>query len=170
MLITTKFDNTCVACQEIAWAGEKVHFNPEGGKGQKIRHQACGPFARTEVTPVPIVETKNCRRCKTDKPLAEFSRHSRSSDGKQPYCKPCNREANKEYAKKRVESKTVTVVEPAPVEQKETNKVSLTQYASTLLELPTETIRDMKFGEVADLINTMHRLERLRRDNELTNV
>lgn len=43
---------------------------------------------------------KTCRKCKLAQPLIAFGRHARSSDGLQPYCKPCNAAQHKEwYAK-----------------------------------------------------------------------
>lgn len=32
---------------------------------------------------------KKCTRCKVAKPLAEFSKHHKSGDGRQPWCKEC---------------------------------------------------------------------------------
>jgi hypothetical protein len=32
---------------------------------------------------------KTCARCHQTKPLEQFSRYARTSDGKQSYCKPC---------------------------------------------------------------------------------
>lgn len=36
---------------------------------------------------------KTCPRCETEKPLDEFNKYSASPDGRQGYCRPCNREA-----------------------------------------------------------------------------
>lgn len=33
---------------------------------------------------------KLCRKCSTEKPLDEFHKQARNSDGLQAYCKPCN--------------------------------------------------------------------------------
>ena len=33
---------------------------------------------------------KACSKCRQDKPLAHFSKQSRSKDGKQAHCKPCH--------------------------------------------------------------------------------
>ena len=35
---------------------------------------------------------KRCAKCKTDKPVTQFNRSRRSRDGRQAYCKTCNRE------------------------------------------------------------------------------
>jgi 5-methylcytosine-specific restriction endonuclease McrA len=46
---------------------------------------------------------KTCKRCQSDKPLSDFSKHKSSFDGFQPYCKVCNSEYKKEYAKRNKE-------------------------------------------------------------------
>lgn len=40
---------------------------------------------------------KNCRKCKTDKPVEEFSKMTRNKDGLQPYCKLCAGRARLDY-------------------------------------------------------------------------
>lgn len=42
-----------------------------------------------------IVSRKRCGSCKEWKPLDGFHRKSKSADGRQPYCVPCNLSANK---------------------------------------------------------------------------
>lgn len=42
--------------------------------------------------------TKHCARCRTDKPLTDFSKGSRFRDGLQPYCKACMRAYRAERA------------------------------------------------------------------------
>ena len=44
--------------------------------------------------------SKTCARCKRTLPLDDFTRKSSSVDGRQPYCRKCKNEANKEYKKK----------------------------------------------------------------------
>ena len=41
--------------------------------------------------PVLPMNTKVCVKCKQEKPLLEFHKNSRSSDGLHSYCKECNR-------------------------------------------------------------------------------
>ena len=41
--------------------------------------------------PVIPMTTKVCVKCKQEKPLLEFHKNSRSSDGLHSYCKECNR-------------------------------------------------------------------------------
>ena len=43
------------------------------------------------------VELKTCRKCKTEKPLAEFNKYRRAKDGHQPVCKLCDSAKNKAY-------------------------------------------------------------------------
>jgi hypothetical protein len=38
---------------------------------------------------------KVCSKCKVEKPLEVFGKHSNSKDGKQSYCTPCHREATR---------------------------------------------------------------------------
>ena len=40
---------------------------------------------------------KRCNRCREVQPLENFNRHSRSSDGHQGYCRPCQAEKQREY-------------------------------------------------------------------------
>ena len=42
---------------------------------------------------------KNCRRCKSDKPLTEFRADPRYRDGYTSWCHQCHRERNSEWAK-----------------------------------------------------------------------
>jgi len=35
---------------------------------------------------------KTCRRCGEKKPLDDFNRHARTLDGRQSYCRTCNRD------------------------------------------------------------------------------
>lgn len=42
-------------------------------------------------------DTKICSKCGRELPLSEFSKHKRSKDGLQPYCKECKKECNKQY-------------------------------------------------------------------------
>ncbi|QUH01417.1 GIY-YIG nuclease family protein [Saccharopolyspora erythraea] len=42
---------------------------------------------------ISITDEKVCRRCNTGKPLAEFHRKNASPDGRQDWCKPCQKEA-----------------------------------------------------------------------------
>ena len=42
-------------------------------------------------------EMKYCPRCKTDKPLAEFSKNKRDARGVQSYCKICMCKYNEKY-------------------------------------------------------------------------
>lgn len=41
-----------------------------------------------------VGELKLCGRCTVRKPLSAFSRHARTADGLQPYCRDCSRELN----------------------------------------------------------------------------
>ena len=43
------------------------------------------------------METKYCRRCETEKSLNEFSKCKAYKDGKQIYCKACNKKQNDKY-------------------------------------------------------------------------
>lgn len=50
------------------------------------------PVSRTlSPDPVTPMATKVCVKCKQEKPLLEFHKNSRSSDGLHSYCKECNR-------------------------------------------------------------------------------
>lgn len=46
---------------------------------------------------------KTCRRCSQEKPLAEFHKETRSSDGVKPYCKNCIKKEGEKYRKKNKE-------------------------------------------------------------------
>lgn len=46
---------------------------------------------------------KRCSRCKTEKPLADFAKHSRTKDGKQNYCKACSQQYVREWEAANVE-------------------------------------------------------------------
>lgn len=50
-----------------------------------------------EVSPVPESAYKRCGRCRTFKPVIEFSRASATKDGRYGYCKPCSTKANREW-------------------------------------------------------------------------
>lgn len=50
--------------------------------------------------PTPDVETKECAKCKQVKPLTEFNNNSASKDGKQRYCRVCNKGYGRNYYKK----------------------------------------------------------------------
>ena len=45
--------------------------------------------------------SKICARCNKAVPISQFSQHTKSKDGLQSYCKPCNREASRIGRKKR---------------------------------------------------------------------
>ena len=47
------------------------------------------------------METKFCNQCNKDKSLDEFSKLSRSKDGKQPQCKSCNKINNAKFRESR---------------------------------------------------------------------
>lgn len=49
------------------------------------------PQARVPVEEVVPMKMKTCVKCKQEKPLLEFHKNSRSSDGLHSYCKDCNR-------------------------------------------------------------------------------
>lgn len=40
---------------------------------------------------------KMCKACETELPLEAFSRHSKSKDGRQGLCKPCDRRRSRDY-------------------------------------------------------------------------
>lgn len=42
--------------------------------------------------------TKRCSKCAEVKPLTEFNRHAARRDGRQPYCRECQRAAKREHA------------------------------------------------------------------------
>jgi hypothetical protein len=49
------------------------------------------------------VTMKKCSRCKTDKPISEFRKNSRSKDGLSVWCKDCEKEYDREYRAKHKE-------------------------------------------------------------------
>ena len=49
------------------------------------------------------METKLCKKCKIEKPLAKFNKNKTNKDGFQVYCKECQYIYNKEYKKKNKE-------------------------------------------------------------------
>lgn len=48
---------------------------------------------------------KFCKKCKVEKPLADFYKHKHSKDGHQALCKVCHKEKNSEWAKNNPEAK-----------------------------------------------------------------
>lgn len=46
---------------------------------------------------------KRCSKCKTEKPLTDFYRHSTMRDGRHSYCKRCFIQANKSWVKRNPE-------------------------------------------------------------------
>jgi hypothetical protein len=45
-------------------------------------------------------DTKTCRRCGHEKVLDAFSRHGRTLDGRQSYCKPCATEYRRAWRRR----------------------------------------------------------------------
>lgn len=154
-MITNKFDNNCAACGETAWTGEKVYYAHNGEPGKKIRHERCGDFPRDDKGKTVDISlpSKACKKCGEVKPLTEYSKHSKSPDGKQPYCNVCNRAYNKEYARKRVETKKVTTA-PVVLEGNEA--------IADKLGITVQTLLNMPFGEVAEFLAMAEKLDRLR--------
>lgn len=42
---------------------------------------------------------KKCAKCDTEKPLEDFNNNSASKDGKQRYCRACNKQYGRKYYK-----------------------------------------------------------------------
>lgn len=64
------------------------------------------------------MKTKVCARCKEAKPISEFHKNSRNSDGLHSYCKDCNKakaiahikaEKDRKYMKKTLDTSIRTV-------------------------------------------------------------
>ena len=43
------------------------------------------------------MKTKRCSRCRNKKPLTQFVKNIKSSDGLNHYCRPCKKKIMKEY-------------------------------------------------------------------------
>lgn len=53
------------------------------------------------------IETKKCSRCGETKPVSEFYRNARISDGYDTYCKECKRSLNHKFYAKKISQKRI---------------------------------------------------------------
>lgn len=99
----------CTRCGEVKPLS-RYHSN---GGSQGGRRSVCNTCVsaqryaqyqqRLEARLIPSSGTKHCRRCLTDKPLAEFYINWVTSDGRASYCKVCAKQwQSSDHAKNRV--------------------------------------------------------------------
>lgn len=92
---------------------------------QRERERAEAPKAEVvvrRITPQPAeptpADTKECRRCHVVKPHAEFNRSTASKDGRQAYCRACDREYNRIRHLRKGTPDVLSTTDPAIIEER----------------------------------------------------